>query len=299
VTLVEEGIAWVAAEETKVPENLVRGGDDGEPGEQHWTEVYRTSALAVYETEAAIFQNVELARRELQLVSAIAARLGVAVESPVLDLACGTGRHCRELARQGHAVCGLDFSAGLLRIGTADLGAPAPGFVCGDMRSQPFRDATFRTMLLLGNSFGFFSDEDNARTLQHAYRQLAKGGLLCVEITDKETYLSPLQAHEVEIVERDGLEPLKSQWWRSWNDATRRIEIFESHVTTVSGRVVYEGAYDIRLYDPQEMESLLAAAGFGAVDALSARISQDQVENDLCETFGLLGEAMFFGARKS
>jgi SAM-dependent methyltransferase len=284
-----------------MPEAPARAEIEEEPGEPHWTEVYRTSASQIYETEAAIFQNAELTRRELELVDAIAGKLGGAVESPILDLACGTGRHCFELARRGHSVQGLDFSEGLLAIARGGDGRPAasaPGFVCADMRSQPFRDGAFRTVLLLGNSFGFFSDEDNARVLRQAYRSLAEGGLLILEITDKATYLSPLRTHEVEVVERDGREPLRSEWWRSWDAEARRIRIFEGHTEAVSGRVVYEGDYDIRLYDPDEVEELLAAAGFAAVTAVSASISQDQVESDLCETFGLLGEAILFGARK-
>jgi demethylmenaquinone methyltransferase/2-methoxy-6-polyprenyl-1,4-benzoquinol methylase len=49
-------------------------------------------------------------------------RLGLAPGSLVLDLACGTGDLCRELAAHGHRPIGLDLSAGMLA--AARTGAP-------------------------------------------------------------------------------------------------------------------------------------------------------------------------------
>ncbi|MGD8868672.1 MAG: class I SAM-dependent methyltransferase, partial [Gemmatimonadales bacterium] len=41
------------------------------------------------------------------------------IEGPLLDLACGAGRHMREFARRGIAPVGLDLSITLLREGKA------------------------------------------------------------------------------------------------------------------------------------------------------------------------------------
>lgn len=49
-------------------------------------------------------------------------RLGLVQGSLVLDLACGTGDLCRELAAHGHRPIGLDLSAGMLA--AARTGAP-------------------------------------------------------------------------------------------------------------------------------------------------------------------------------
>ena len=61
--------------------------------------------------------------------------LGLPSGSLVLDVACGTGDLCRELARQGHRPVGLDFSAGMLAAARTD----AP-LVQGDALHLPIRD---------------------------------------------------------------------------------------------------------------------------------------------------------------
>jgi demethylmenaquinone methyltransferase/2-methoxy-6-polyprenyl-1,4-benzoquinol methylase len=60
--------------------------------------------------------------------------LGLAPESVVLDLACGTGDLCLELARHGLTAIGVDRSAGMLRAAQA----PAP-LIRGDGLTLPFR----------------------------------------------------------------------------------------------------------------------------------------------------------------
>lgn len=60
----------------------------------------------------------------------------------VLDLACGTGDLCRELARQGLTAVGVDRSAGMLaaaRASSASSALRAP-LVRGDGLALPFRD---------------------------------------------------------------------------------------------------------------------------------------------------------------
>ena len=58
-------------------------------------------------------------------------------KSLVLDLACGTGDLCRDLASYGHRPIGIDFSSGMLR--AANTRAP---LVRGDAGALPFPDAS-------------------------------------------------------------------------------------------------------------------------------------------------------------
>lgn len=61
----------------------------------------------------------------------------------VLDVACGTGDLCRELARRSLVPVGLDLSPGMLREGRAG-GRPAPApMALGDALAAPFRAASF------------------------------------------------------------------------------------------------------------------------------------------------------------
>src|SRR5437868_9813405 len=59
-----------------------------------------------------------------------------AVRGPLLDLACGQGRHIAELRAAGYDAFGCDLSVVLLRSGRAEYG-PLP-VVRADMRVLPF-----------------------------------------------------------------------------------------------------------------------------------------------------------------
>ena len=79
-------------------------------------------------------------------------------DGPVLDLACGFGRHARLLARR-RPVVALDLNLGYLREARRSLrGATAARMapVRADMRALPFADARFSAVLFLFNSFGYF-----------------------------------------------------------------------------------------------------------------------------------------------
>jgi len=66
------------------------------------------------------------------------AELGVLPGGRVLDLACGTGDFCRDLAARGCAPFGVDFSAGMLA--AARVGTP---LVRADAAFLPVADAVF------------------------------------------------------------------------------------------------------------------------------------------------------------
>ena len=66
------------------------------------------------------------------------AALELTAGSRVLDLACGTGDLCDELASSGHVPVGIDYSAGMLA--AAHTRTP---LVRGDAAQLPFRDHAF------------------------------------------------------------------------------------------------------------------------------------------------------------
>lgn len=121
---------------------------------------------------------------DLDLYRSMAARSG----SPVLELACGSGRVLVPLARAGHAVVGVDISPPMLAIARERVAEEEPSvrqrvsLVQGDMRR--FRLAQrFRLAFYAINSFMHLTTPaDQARSLRCVHRHLQSDGLLMVDI---------------------------------------------------------------------------------------------------------------------
>jgi ubiquinone/menaquinone biosynthesis C-methylase UbiE len=65
----------------------------------------------------------------------------------ILDVGVGTGFYLGQLAPSARLACGLDLSAGMLRVARARLGTGAL-LVQADARAMPFRAAAFDLLLL-------------------------------------------------------------------------------------------------------------------------------------------------------
>jgi SAM-dependent methyltransferase len=100
----------------------------------------------------------------------------------LLDVPCGNGRLALELAARGFLVSGLDLSHELVEEGlraaaeralTLDLRA-------GDMRALPW-EGLFDAAICAGNSFGYFTDQENRDFLAGVARRLRPGGRFLLE----------------------------------------------------------------------------------------------------------------------
>jgi SAM-dependent methyltransferase len=173
----------------------------------------------------------------------------------VLDLACGTARHCQALAERGVQVCGLDLSRPLLEI-ACRRSCLAGCLVRGDMRRLPFRRA-FDVVISIFTSFGYFADDrSNAQVLAEIARVLVPGGRLLIDHINRPA----LERSLVPEDEREG--PgfrIRQQRRVSGNRVKKRIEILWADGRT---RKIEE---DVRLFTPGELRALLEEAGFSAV----------------------------------
>ena len=100
----------------------------------------------------------------------------------VLDLGCALGHHSIELAARGYDVTGLEWSKPFLDVARqrAKEAGVSVRFLHGDMTRMSF-DSEFDAVILWGNTFGMFSDEDNAKTLQGIARALRKSGSALID----------------------------------------------------------------------------------------------------------------------
>jgi SAM-dependent methyltransferase len=189
------------------------------------------------------------------VVTLIAERMD-GVEGPVLDLACGAGRHQRTFCDRGWWTVGLDLSPSLLR--TARAGDRAAPLVRADMRELPFADGSFALVVNLFTSFGYFRDDaQHLRVLADVARVVRPGGWFVLDY---------LHAEQV----RDTLVPRDERTVGTVTvEQEREISAdgrFVRKTITIGdlGRTFVER---VRLFEPEELVALCTRAGF-SVDAV-------------------------------
>ena len=150
--------------------------------EEWWRKLF--NALYV-KTDGDVVENVENTRREVDFIVSAAK---IQPHSHILDLCCGQGRHCLELARRGFKhVMGLDRSRYLVRL--AKKRAQGEGlqvlFKEGDARNPRLAENSMDCVAIMGNSFGYFSNkQDDEKVLTAVGKILRPSGQLVLDITD-------------------------------------------------------------------------------------------------------------------
>ncbi|MEZ6015167.1 MAG: class I SAM-dependent methyltransferase [Planctomycetota bacterium] len=220
------------------------------PAQEPWyVTAFQDDYRAVYS-----HRDVPSARRE---VAWVAAGPLAGVDGRVLDLCCGFGRHSLALSERGFRVFGMDLSFDLLRAardlpdGPARLGGR---LARGDMSRLPYRAGAFSAVVNLFTSFGYLGDELDARVLDEVARVLAPGGVLVMDLMNPASVRAGLVPRSRE--ERDGavLEGV-----RALADGGRRITK-EVRLRLANG-VERTWREDVRMYEPAELDALLAARG--------------------------------------
>jgi SAM-dependent methyltransferase len=172
----------------------------------------------------------------------------------VLDVPCGDGRLTRWLAGSGRTAIGVDIAeAEIERARAAGGGAR---YLVGDLAALP-DVGEVDAVVSWGNSFGYLTPEDTARSLAGMRRALAGGGRLVLESgTVAESLLpggigggSSYTAGGIRMTTRDRYDPLTS---RLETDAVLEADDGRVERTRFAHRVHTSG----------EIVRLLHAAGF-------------------------------------
>jgi SAM-dependent methyltransferase len=184
-------------------------------------------------------RDAEETKREAQFVSAL-----LGPNSRVLDVPCGYGRHAAVLASFGHEVVGLDRDPRMLsrarRVCTA---------VQAEMRQLPFGPGSFDAAVNLWQSFGYFSQTENAAVLKELARTVRPRGLLVLDLYTRGFY-------ETVLGER--------RFVRGGVTVQERTILRDDRVNV---KLIYDGLegtdeFEWQVFSPRELEALGSASGW-------------------------------------
>jgi len=219
-----------------------------------WRGFFTGVALDVWRS----YTTDDLTRAEADFIERA---LALPPASRVLDVPCGGGRHALELTARGHALTGVDLAAEFVeeaRAAAAERKLEV-AWERRDMRDLPW-PAAFDGAFSFGNSFGYLEDEGNAAFLAAVARALVPGGRF---VLDTGMVLEALAPN------------LEERTWYEMGDIVFLLRHRYDHVrgrleteyTFVRDGRTERRASTHRVYTYRELCGLLAAAGFGDVEA--------------------------------
>ncbi|HUT09130.1 MAG TPA: methyltransferase domain-containing protein [Thermoguttaceae bacterium] len=251
---------------------------------------WRTLFNSVYlKTDGDVVENDANTTREVDLLIRAA---GLEPNDRILDLCCGQGRHCLELARRGfRQVYGVDRSRYLIRL--ARRRARQQGlnvsFHEGDARKFRLKETGFHCVALLGNSFGYFDrEEEDLAVLRAVIRSLRQNGVIVLDVTNGEWIKTNFAPRSWEWIDQNHFvcreRSLSADDWRL---------ISREVVVHAEKGVIVDQFYAERLYSAETITALLEQAGFTHIRTHEVL----EAESDRNQDLGMMAKRMLLTAK--
>lgn len=306
---------------------------EGMVSDTWWKSVFADNLYL--QTDGDVVEDPEITLEEIRMLENVSAANSIlkasnseglesaAHEVKVLDLCCGQGRHVLQLAElyPNLSLYGVDQSKYLISLAqsralAADAAAqPSDNedstavhqssirpvsqraqFSIGDSRSTTFEDETFDLILVMGNSFGYFAnDQEDETVLKEIYRILKPNGVLVLDLADggylRENY-SPRGWEWVD----DSMLVCRERWL---TEDKKRLVSREVVVLTQQG-VIRDQFYQERLYSLEDILGLVQKSGFTPLSREDSSINRAGAEMSLRgEDLGMMEQRHLIAAIKS
>jgi D-alanine-D-alanine ligase len=228
-------------------------------------------------TDADVVMDDELTEKEVDIFLEI---IKPKKDDRILDLACGQGRHTIEFYKRGYReIEGIDLSEYLIR--KAKQRAKREGlkikFRKGDARNLPYKDNTFDYVLILGNSFGYFSNaSDDYKVLREVFRVLKPYSTLLLDIADGNYVRNHYKPYTWEWIDDKYVVLRERQLSHD-----KRLLISREIVIHAQKGVVVDQIYSERLYSQSEIEEMLRSVGFIDITFHTNLLAQSKRNMDL------------------
>ena len=251
---------------------------------------WRTLFNSIYlKTDGDVVENNKNTAQEVDMLCRYAS---LELNDRILDLCCGQGRHCLELARRGFKnVTGVDRSRYLIRLAKkrARKEGLAVNFHEGDARKFRLPENSFHCVTLMGNSFGYFDrEEDDVQVLEAVKRVLVPSGLLVMDLADGEWIKTHFDRRSWEWIDEDHFVCRE----RSLSADGRRLISREVVVHAEKG-VIADQFYAERLYTREQIKDLLERVGFASVRFFDPAATDSTRDQDL----GMMAHRVFLTSR--
>ena len=251
---------------------------------------WRTLFNSLYlKTDGDVVENESNTARDIDFLVREAA---LEPNDRILDVCCGQGRHCLELARRGfNNVHGIDRSRYLIRLARrrAKRTNLNVAFQEGDARKLRFPDHHFHCVTLFGNSFGYFEQQaDDQAVLAAVKRILAPNGVLLMDLVDGEWMAQHFSPRSWEWVDQEHLVCRE----RSLAQDRQRLVCREVVVHAERG-IIADQFYAERLYTRQGIVDLLESVGMEKVKLHDGIVTESERAQDL----GMMHQRILVTAR--
>lgn len=194
-------------------------------------------------------------------------------EIKIVDVCCGWGRHCFELAKRDYqSVVGVDISSKFMKYGTEKLntfeGCFKPQLIPKNLFEIDFKQE-FDVALNLWTSFGLYEDNDkNLEMLKKINSFLKIEGIFILDVANRERMALKLSGL---IDEREYIRGNK-HWWEVKGNLVGLAEVgfnietdivrFKFSLFDKDKGLKGESIISLKLYNLSEMRNLLKQAGF-------------------------------------
>ncbi len=238
-------------------------------------------------TDARSVCDEELTSREVDFLEQVQR---IEKSSPILDLCGGQGRHSLELSRRDFKdVTVLDYSNFLINLGRerAQREGLNTKFIQSDARDTGLPDQSYRFIIMMANSFGYFIDEkEDEKIVREAFRLLMPGGSLLLDLPNREYVLGNFSP-------------------QSWHEANEEIVVCRQRTLDkdiIFGRemviskmkgLIRDERYCTRLYSPERISDLLRSVGFSSIN-----IQKDFVSHKKKGDYGCMTNRMIVTAQR-
>jgi ubiquinone/menaquinone biosynthesis C-methylase UbiE len=187
-----------------------------------------------------------------ELIQLINKKIPLRLNSKILDLCCGQGRHALLLASQGYTVIGVDLSRTLLQIAKYKRNYYQKAhFIQADMRFLP-ANHSFDLLLNLFTSFGYFArDEENEAVFRQFCRVLKPGGYFVFDFLNTKHVIENLVPNHKEEIGNVTVELQRSI-------ENLRINKKISLLRNGNRSVFYES---VKMYDPTQIKKMMKNSG--------------------------------------